>query len=230
MTDDNTTPHTAGGDPDAAEPILPKRNRMSDDTERKDRAYRQAVERKFEIERLQRELKDANDKIAAITAERDAAVEEVEGIREEYATFTNENALSLRIQELEFAAKKRDVWDSIKETHGNAIHKGVTFDDLLGAAKVDFASLKEIPEDFTTKVIEAAKASKPFLFASSGSADTQPGEVRQETAAQPPQTFKAFGAQAAGGGAAPPAAAGNPVKTVDWKNWQAVSDYTDRNK
>jgi len=224
MTDDNTKPHTAGGDPAAAEPVLTSRKHVADDTERKDRAYRQAVERKFQIERLEAELKSANEKIEGLTKERDAALKTADETRAAYEEFTNENKLQQRIKELEKRDRYRDALDKFNSIEGVEYQDGVTLDDLFHAAGVDFDALDEIPEDFTTTVIEAAKASKPFLFASPGSAGAQTGEVRQETAAQAP-AFKAFGAQASGGGAAPPAAAGDPVKSVDWTNPVAVSKY-----
>jgi hypothetical protein len=226
MTDDNTTPPTTGTVPDVAETNLPQRKSMSEDTDRKDRAYRQAVERKFEIERLQRDLKDRDDKIAALTKERDDAVKVADETKAAYEEFTNENALQRRIGELERTIKYRDTMDMFNSIEGVEYHEGVTLDDLFSAAGVDFDSLDEIPEDFTTKVLEAAKAKKPFLFAVSGSAEPQTGEVPQETAASAP-ALKAFGAQAAGGGAAPPAAIGSP-SNVDWRDPAAVRQYAAR--
>ena len=218
MTDDNTTPPTTGSVPDVAETVLPKSNRMSEDTDRKDRAYRQAVERKFEIERLQRELKDRDDKIAALTKERDDAVKVADETKAAYEEFTNENALHRQIGELERTIKYRDMMDAFNSVEGVEYHPGVTLDELLAAADVDFDSLDEVPEDFVTKTIEAAKAKKPYLFAVSGSAEPQKtGEVPQETAASAP-ALKAFGAQAAGGGAAPP----GQKPTIDYSDPVAV--------
>lgn len=217
MTDDNTTPPPTGDVPDVAETVLPKSNRMSEDTDRKDRAYRQAVERKFVIERLEGELKAAQEKIAAIMKERDDAVKVADETKAAYEEFTNESTLQKRIGELERTIKYRDTMDMFNSIEGVEYHEGVTLDDLFSAAGVDFDSLDEIPEDFTTKVLEAAKAKKPFLFAVSGSAEPQPGEVRQETAASAP-SLKAFGAQAAGGGAAPP----GQKPTIDYSDPVAV--------
>ena len=218
MTDDNTTPPTTGTVPDVAETNLPQRKSMSEDTDRKDRAYRQAVERKFEIERLQRDLKDRDDKIAALMKERDDAVKVADETKAAYEEFTNENTLQKRIGELERTIRYRDTMDMFNSIEGVEYHEGVTLDDLFSAAGVDFDSLDEIPEDFTTKVLEAAKAKKPYLFAVSGSAEPQKtGEVPQETAASAP-ALKAFGAQAAGGGAAPP----GQKPTIDYSDPVAV--------
>lgn len=207
-----------------AETVLPKSKRMSDDTDRKDRAYRQAVERKFVIERLEGELKAAQEKIAAITKERDDAVKVADETKAAYEEFTNESTLQKRIGELERTIKYRDTMDMFNSVEGVEYHEGVTLDDLFAAAGVDFDSLDEIPEDFTTKVLEAAKAKKPFLFAVSGSAEPQTGEVRQETAASAP-ALRAFGAQASGGGAAPPSPRPDPAQSVDWKSPDAINKF-----
>lgn len=222
MTDDKTTPPTAGGDPYAAEPVSPKRSSMSAEDPK---AVEQAIARKFRIRELEAQLKERDDKIAALTKERDDATKVAEETKAAYEKFTNENALSQRIKQLERDARYRDMTDTFNGIEGVEYQDGVTLEDLFHAAGVNFDELEEIPEDFTTTVIEAAKAKKPFLFASSGSADTQTGEVRQETAAPAQPPLRAFGAQAAGGGAAPPGPKDDPAKSVDWTNPEAINRF-----
>lgn len=222
MTDDNTTPPTTGSVPAVAETVLPQSKRMSAEDPK---AVEQAIARKFRIRELESQLKERDDKIAALTKERDDAVKAAEETQAAYEEFTNENTLQKRIVELETEKKYREMQDVFNSVEGVEYNDGVTLDDLFSAAGVDFESMTEIPEDFTTKVIEAARAKKPFLFASSGSADTQqPGDVPQATAPQP-QTLKAFGGQAAGGGAAPPSPRSDPAQTVDWKNPEAINKF-----
>jgi len=189
------------------------------------KAVEQAIARKFRIRELEAKVQELESKIGTLTKERDDAVTAAEETKAAYEEFTNENAMQRRIGELEKSLRYRDMMDTFNGIEGVEYQDGVTLDDLFAAAGVDFDSLDEIPDDFTTTVIEAAKAKKPFLFASSGSAEAQPGDVRQETAPVAPQTLKAFGGQAAGGGAAPPSPKADPAQTVDWTNPEAINRF-----
>jgi hypothetical protein len=71
MTDDNTTQQTAGGIPDAAEPVLTPRKRMSADDPK---AVEQAIARKFRIRELEAKVQELESKIGTLTKERDDAV------------------------------------------------------------------------------------------------------------------------------------------------------------
>lgn len=187
--------------PDAAETVLTSRNKPVSDPERNERAYRQAVERKIRIQQLEAELADMKGKLEAATKERDEAVKAAEDVKAAYEEFTNENALTKEIAQLRGDLRRRDLTDLFNGVEGVEYQDGVTLDDVLAAAGMSFDEIEEITDELPGKVIEAARAKKPFLFAA-GSASEQPGEVRQNAATQAPaQQFKAFGAQAAGGGA-----------------------------
>lgn len=187
--------------PDAAETVLTSRNKPVSDPERNERAYRQAVERKIRIQQLEAELADIKGKLETATKERDEAVKTAEETQKAYQEFTSENAMQQEIAQLRGDLRRRDLTDLFNGIEGVEYQDGVTLDDVLQAAGMSFDEIEDITEDLPGKVIEAARAKKPFLF-SPGSASEQPGEVRQETATQAPaQQFKAFGAQAAGGGA-----------------------------
>lgn len=211
--------------PDAADPVLTFRNKPVSDPERNERAYRQAVERKIRIQQLEAELADMKGKLEAATKERDEAVKAAEDVKAAYEEFTSKDAQEQRITQLEKEIRRRDLTDAFNGIEGVEFQPGATLDDVLSAAGMSFDEIEEITDDLPGKVIEAAKASKPFLFIA-GSAGEQPGDVRQSAAQQPPaQTFKAFGGQAAGGGATPPAAGADPAKTVDWRNPEAINAH-----
>ena len=222
MTDDNTTQVTTGDSPAVAESVSLESNRMSADDPK---AVEQAIARKFRIRELEAKVQELETKIGTLTKERDDAVMAADETKAAYEEFTNENAMQMRIDELEKSIRYRDMMDTFNNIEGVEYQAGVTLDDLFAAAGVDFDAMEDIPEDFTTAVIEAAKAKKPFLFASSGSAETQTGEVRQESAAPVSPTLRAFGGQAAGGGAAPPSPKADPAQAVDWKNPEAINRY-----
>ena len=187
--------------PDAAETVLTSRNKPVSDPERNERAYRQAVERKIRIQQLEAELAEWKGKFESVVKERDEAVKTAEETQKAYQEFTSKDAQQQTIAQLQSEIKRRDLADVFNSIEGVEYQDGVTLDDVLQAAGMSFDEIEDITEDLPGKVIEAARAKKPFLF-SPGSASEQPGEVRQETATQAPaQQFKAFGAQAAGGGA-----------------------------
>lgn len=186
----------------------------------------ESIERKMEIRRLEAAAKEMETQLQTLTKERDDAINAADETKAAYEEFTNENVLQKRISELESAAKYRDMMDEFNSVDGVEYHEGVTLDDLFSAAGVDFDALDEIPEDFTTQVIEAARSAKPFLFASSGGAGAaNTGEVRQATATGATPTLKAFGAQAAGGGAAAQSPASDPSQTVNWQDPVAINKH-----
>lgn len=169
-----------------------------------EKVIRQAKQRKFDLEKAQAEIADLRKQAEKLTKERDDAVKAADETKAAYEQFTNENELFREVQELKSERKLRDMADMLNGVDGVEYQQGVTLADVLEAAGIDPGELDEIPEDFATKAIEAARASKPFLFAAQAPAQGEAantGEVRQEAAQAPP--LRAFGAQAVGGGSAP---------------------------
>lgn len=191
-----------------------------------DKNKTQAIKRKEEINRLNAELADLKKQLEAANKEREKAAKEVEEIKAAYEEFTNENRILQELETLKAENRLRDLHDAFNGVEGVEYQDGVTLDDILQAAKLNPDEIEEITPEFVTKAIEAARASKPFLFAAQAQAQgdaANTGEVRQEAA--PAQTLKAFGAQAVGGGSAPPAAKADPAKSVDWSDHRAVDRY-----
>lgn len=227
MTDttDNAQDVPAAPDPVLTDPRKPMSDGMISRSEF-EKVLRQAQRRKTELEAVTKERDELQKQIAGLTTERDKAVKESEEIREAYAKFTDENELVRELESLRSDIKIRDLHDAFNGIEGVEYQDGVTLDDILQAAKLNPAEIEEITPEFVTKAIEAARASKPFLFAGQAPAQGEtatPGEVRQEAA--PAQTLRAFGAQAVGGGSAPPSPAADPAKVVDWRDPAAISKY-----
>lgn len=187
-----------------------------------EKALRQAQSRKAELLAVTKERDDLKKQLDSAVAERDKALKEAEETVEAYAKFTDENELMQQLEAARGELKIRDLHDAFNGIEGVEYQDGVSLDDILQAAKLNPAEIEEITPELVTKAIEAARTSKPFLFAS-GSASDQPGEVRQEAATAP--ALKAFGAQAVGGGSAPPQAQPDPAKTVDWRDPAAINKY-----
>ena len=190
-----------------------------------EKVLRQAQRRKTELEQVTKERDEWKGKAETALKEQEKATKEVESIREAYAKFTDENELHRELEEMRADMKLRDLQDAFNGVDGIEYQEGVNLDDILQAAKLNPAEIKEITPELVTKAIETARASKPFLFVSQpAQAETQtPGDVPQEAASSP--SLKAFGAQASGGGSAPPAARTDPAKAFDWSDPVAVSRY-----
>lgn len=218
--------------PDAAETVLTKPGKpMSENTVSRaefERVVKQSQRRKAELDALTKERDDLKSQLQTAISERDEAVKGVEEIRQAYQEFTNENEIYRELETLKADMKLRDMADMLNGLDGIEYQQGVTLADVLEAAGIDPGEIDEIPEDFGTKVIEAARASKPFLFAAQapaqGEAAKTPGDVRPQ-AAQTAPTLKAFGAQAVGGGSAPPGGKPDPAKSVDWTDPAAINAF-----
>lgn len=191
-----------------------------------EKVIRQAKQRKFDLEKAQAEIADLRKQAEKLTKERDDAVKAAEETKTAYEQFTNENELYRENQSLKSERKLRDMADMLNAVEGVEYQQGVTLADVLDAAGIKPDEIDEIPEDFATKAIEAARASKPFLFAVQAPAQGETantGEVRPQAAETP--ALKAFGAQAVGGGSAPPAPRPDPAQSVDWTNPEAINRF-----
>lgn len=194
-----------------------------------EKVLRQAQRRKSEIEQLTKQLQETQAKLVTLQTERDEAVQVANETLEAYQTFTDENEMLRELEGLRADIRVRDFTDMFNSVEGIEYQPGVTLHDVLTAAGVDLSEIDEIPEDFTAQVIEAARASKPYLFAGSVSAQEpaqNQGDVRQQATPAPSRPeFRAFGAQAAGGGSAPPSAKPDPAKSVDWTDPRAINAF-----
>lgn len=193
-----------------------------------ERALRQAQRRKQEIATLQAERDQLKSQIETFQSERDQAYQEMESITEQFKKFTDENELFKTNQFLNAQIKERDLIDAFSSLpDGQSYQPGVTLQNVLEASGLDFDSIEEITEEFVTDAIAKAQLAKPYLFTSAPAAPVaaEPqGDVRPETAVQPP-ALKAFGAQAVGGGSAPQVVRPDPAKTVDWTDPAAVQAF-----
>ena len=184
-----------------------------------DKNKTQAIRRKEEINRLNAELADVKKQLETANKEREKAAKEVEEIKAAYEEFTNENRILQELETLRAENRLRDLHDAFNGVDGVEYQDGVTLDDILQAAKLNPDEIDEITPEFVTKAIEAARASKPFLFAAQAQAQgdaANTGDVRQVADPAAP-TLKAFGAQAAGGGSAP-----KPKPEIDYSDPVAV--------
>lgn len=200
---------------------------MSDTVSRAEfeRVIKQSQRRKAELETLSKERDDLKKQLETAITEREKAVKESESVQEAYRKFTDENEIYKQLEEANANIRIRDLHDAFNGVEGVEYQDGVTLDDILQAAKLNPAEIDEITPEIVSQAIEAARASKPFLFATP-QAQGEPqntGEVRQEAASTP--SLKAFGGQASGGGSAPPAALADPAKSVDWSDHRAVDRY-----
>lgn len=220
--------------PAAADDGLERTNgkTMSDGTISKsefERVLRQSQRRKAEIENLTKQLQEVQTQLVTLENERNEAVQIANETLEAYETFTNENEMLRELEGLKADIRVRDLTDMFNGVDGIEYQSGVTLHDVLSAAGVDLNEIDEIPEDFATQVIEAARASKPYLFAGSVQAQEPAeisGDVRQEAVYPNGPAFRAFGAQAAGGGSAPPSAKPDPAKSVDWTDPRSINAFT----
>lgn len=225
MTDDTSNDTTAGGNPDAAETVLLKgKPPVSDELIGRLRAD---LDKEISVKKkIRKERDDLKTQVETLTKERDAALAAAQELESAYEEFTSKDHQAKEIQRLQREILTRDVTDKIKSTEGVKLHDGVELSDLLLASgmQADFDKLQDaIPEDFTTKVIEAAKAKKSFLFATPDAVHDGVNEsaVRKEN---PSLALPKFGGEVFGGGSAP-AAKADPAKSVDWSDHRAVDRY-----
>lgn len=235
MTNDNPTNTTAGGNPDAAETVLPKgKPTMSDEIvshlkDELNNVIKESIKRKIKIDELEEKAKEYDANIAKLTKERDDAVTASQELETAYEEFTSKDHQAKEIQRLQRELLTRDVFGKIKSIEGVKLHDGVELSELLHASGTqdEFDKLQgDTPEDFTTRVVEAAKAKRPYLFVSPNAA-VQPGESESAVRKEAPQqsALRAFGAQAAGGGSAPMSPRTDPAQLVDWRNPEAINRF-----
>lgn len=205
MTDDSTNNTTAGGNPDAAETVLPKgKPPVSDELIGRLRAD---LDKEISVKKkIRKERDDLKTQVETLIKERDTALAAAQEMESAYEEFTSKDHQAKEIQRLQREILTRDVTDKIKSIEGVKLQDSVELSDLLFASgmQADFDNIQgEIPEDFTTKVVEAAKAKRPFLFATPDAVHGGVNEsaVRKEAAEVP--ALKAFGTHVVGGGSAP---------------------------
>lgn len=188
----------------------------------------EARDAKRDLETAKRDLEDAEKAWGKERAELEKtaadAVAERDEVVEDFVKFTDTNALARENDKLRTQIQERDLTDRISTVEGFKLQTGVSLEEILAAANIERPKLhEEIPADFAPALLEAAKKSKPYLFATDPAVpDGEKTEaVPQETPAK--QALRAFGSQAVGGGAATTELGKQPQ--VDYSNPAAVIRY-----